>query len=383
MVKANVVILMTRNDVEKIILSYIIKHFEDRYNVFNQLPADFFEGKNKKIYQCFIEMDNLDYGVLEVKSGIPAEYYIQLINDTVNLIFDDITIYINKLKNIYAEEKMKEIYNASGISNYQKMERMNKVLFEIEKSKQKSNFVKDKYYEYEKEFTESYDFRYSNVLHSSAGMMQTDLIVLAAKPKNGKTTLALNMTNDLLNQGYKVLFVTYEIDEPVIYHYLLGIEYRMTLGFMKNNPKQRITCSEDYNDRHGKRLMIKSDIALEEIDVLNKTYNFDFIIIDYDKFVQVDKSLSFQSEERRISYISKKCKEIAKENKNVVILLSQLNKEGNTKFATSKEEDASIVILLEKDGEALLKQTIKYNRHNPSGDTESRYINWSNKSISY
>jgi hypothetical protein len=63
--------------------------------------------------------------------------------------------------------------------------------------------------------------------------------------------------------------------------------------------------------------------------------------------------------------------------------LSQLNKEGNTKFATSKEEDASIVILLEKDGEALLKQTIKYNRHNPSGDTESRYINWSNKSISY
>ena len=374
---------MNRSEVEKIILAYIIEHFDERYKVFNRLPSDFMEGKHKKIYESFIEMDTLDYGILEAKSGIPSDYYIKLMTDTIKVIFEDIDIYINKLKNIYAEEKMNEIYNASGISNYQKMERMNKVLIEVEKSKQKNDFIKDKYDSYDKEFTESYDFRYSNVLHSQAGMMQTDLIILAAKPKNGKTTLALNMANDMLNQGYKILFVTYEIDEPIIYHHLLGIEYRMTMGFMKNNTAQRLANSEDYTKRHGDRLMIKSDVTLEEIDVLNKTHGFDFIFIDYDKFVQVDKSLKFQSEERRISYISKKCKDIAKSSKNVVVLLSQLNRDGSTKFATSKEEDASVVVMLEKEGEALLKQTIKYNRHNPSDDSESKYINWSNKAISY
>ena len=90
----------------------------------------------------------------------------------------------------------------------------------------------------------------------------------------------------------------------------------------------------------------------------------DFLFFDYDQLITTEKW--FESEERRVSYIAGQLKLLADELKIVVILLSQVNKEGRARWSAEKENSASAVLSIEKEPASnLVYVWIPLNRYGP------------------
>ena len=176
-----------------------------------------------------------------------------------------------------------------------------------------------------------------------------DLVLIEGDKKNGKTTFAMNMILRLL-QNNKVAIATYEIDAETVYIPLLARAYEQKETFTKDEVMQQVT---KFTEVLGDKLYIipakdtyMEDFATSIIDFV-KDKQLDFVFVDYDQLVKSKNT--FPTEERRVSAISRTMKALATEANCVTVLLSQVNKEGEARWSREKENDASVVIRLEKD----------------------------------
>ena len=175
-----------------------------------------------------------------------------------------------------------------------------------------------------------------------------DTIVLKGETGKGKTTVALNVAYDLLEQGMNVIYVTYEIERKEIIRDLA----RLAFAF---NGKVTLSILSDFIDTYGNQLTVLYGPSLPEIRAFvqrfkEKKGKVDLVIVDYDMWVDIPGH-RFETTERKVDAISKGLKSIAVDYRTSVLILSQVNKEGEAKWGRVKEEDASLVISLQAEGE--------------------------------
>ncbi|HHX70853.1 MAG TPA: replicative DNA helicase [Gallicola sp.] len=201
-----------------------------------------------------------------------------------------------------------------------------------------------------------------------SGLQKSDLILLAARPSMGKTTLALNMALSAALDGKNVAIFSLEMSKLQ-----LSQRFLSSLSLIDLQKVISGTLEEDDFEMLGNAIRIMentpiyvddtSSISLTELRSkcrrLSSKEGLDLILIDYLQLM-TDGSGRNENRQQEISNISRGLKGLAKELNCPVVALSQLSRavESRTdkrpmlsdmRESGAIEQDADIVMMLYRD----------------------------------
>jgi replicative DNA helicase len=234
------------------------------------------------------------------------------------------------------------------------------------------------------------------------GFQPSDLIILAARPSVGKTSLALNIAQHAsVREGKKVAVFSLEMSREQLALRLLsaesGINPRpLQSGFVDETDWSKI--AQVMNDMHGAPMWIDDSPALTVMELRTKARRLeaeqrglDLVIVDYLQLMQGTSQAREPNRVQEVSEISRGIKQLARELKVPVIALSQLSRGveqrgsaeprlSDLRESGSIEQDADVVIFLYRDGEQnadseveLLKAKIAKHRNGPIGEVPLQF----------
>ena len=172
------------------------------------------------------------------------------------------------------------------------------------------------------------------------GWQKSDLIIVAARPSMGKTTLALNIgENAAVRYGHTVAFFSLEMSKEQLGMKLMSSQ----TGVPLNNIKYGRMSESDWDKVNNLTPLINSNILIDEQGAITpfemktklrrlKHDNpaLSLVIVDYLQLMSGGKSFK-GNREQEISYISRSLKLMAKELNLPVIALSQLSRAVETR----------------------------------------------------
>jgi replicative DNA helicase len=203
------------------------------------------------------------------------------------------------------------------------------------------------------------------------GLHNTDMIVLAARPSMGKTSLAMNIVEHAaLGRGggkkHSVGVFSLEMSQEQLVRRMLYSKAGVPAwkDFFSDTDHGRLSSAAGHL---GKASIIVDDSAgLDVMDLrararrMKRIYGVDLIVIDYLQLLN-DKRRSRDGRQQETASISNSIKAMAKELKIPVLILSQLSRapeqggrEGNKprlsdlRDSGAIEQDADVVLLLQR-----------------------------------
>ena len=238
--------------------------------------------------------------------------------------------------------------------------------------------------------------------HLTSGLQKSDLVIIAARPGAGKTSLSLNIiSNAAVNEDLSVAMFSLEMTKEQLMLRLLSINSKVSFsamrsGYIRDDDLQRLF---DSAERYaGANIFIDDTPALTVLEIrakarrLKKDNRLDLIVVDY---LQLMKGGSRnETREREIAEISGALKALAKELDVPVIGISQLSRQTETRTdrrpqlsdlreSGAIEQDADVVLFIhrqdiyrknpeEKDGMAEL--IIGKQRNGPTGTVKLVFL---------
>ena len=151
------------------------------------------------------------------------------------------------------------------------------------------------------------------------GFRGGQMIVIAARPSVGKTGIALNMMQNMLNDGKSVAFFSLEMDKESITSRLASSKTEVPLqtilgGYMSNLAHGEVQAM--LKRIAGEKFFIDDtpSLTIEEVRhrarKLHRREGIDIVFIDYLQLIKASKG---ESREREISHISNSVKNMARE----------------------------------------------------------------------
>ncbi|MDR2703586.1 MAG: replicative DNA helicase [Cellulomonadaceae bacterium] len=201
------------------------------------------------------------------------------------------------------------------------------------------------------------------------GLQAGQMVVIAARPGLGKSTLALDFARSAsIRNGKSAVFFSLEMNRNEILQRLLSAESQVFLEKMRNGNLQSVDWDHITNVTgriSDAPLFIDDSPNLTMMEIrakarrIKQQHGLDLVIIDYLQLMTSGKS-RVESRQQEVSEFSRALKLLAKELDIPVIALSQLNRgpeqRGDKKPALSDlresgsiEQDADVVILLHRD----------------------------------
>lgn len=198
------------------------------------------------------------------------------------------------------------------------------------------------------------------------GFQQSDLIVLAARPSIGKTTLALNIADYVTLIGNKtVLFFSLEMNKlQIVERSISNIASILSTNLQTGQltPEEMARFSKYLETTQKDKLIIDDRSALYVQDMraltrkVQKEYGLSLVVIDHLGFVQG----MGENETLKLGNITRELKSMARDLGVPVLVLCQLNRgveqRNNKRPALSDlrqsgriEEDADLVLMLYRD----------------------------------
>ena len=235
-----------------------------------------------------------------------------------------------------------------------------------------------------------------------SGLNKSDLILLAARPGMGKTSMALNI---LLEAGKKsgknVAFFSLEMSREQLALRLISSECfvdnkKLVTGKLTEEDWEKVAVAADSLNRS--RIFIDDDSSVSVADISAKCRRMDnlgLVIIDYLQLMQSAGGRTYSGENRQqvVSDISRALKIMAKELDVPVLCLSQLSRANESRSdkrpmlsdlreSGAIEQDADIVLFLYRDdyynetseNHNLAECIIAKNRHGETGTVELQWL---------
>jgi replicative DNA helicase len=224
-----------------------------------------------------------------------------------------------------------------------------------------------------------------------SGMQNSDLIILAARPSLGKTSMALTIAfNAAMKDKVPVGIFSLEMSRDQITDRLISMASGVDLWKIRSNQKQ--FESDDYQMLHdGMSQLSQLPIFIEDSATLNilqirskarrlkSEYGLGLIIIDYLQLI-VPRNNRSDNVVQQVSEISRNLKALAKEINIPVLALSQLSRAveqrddrrprlSDLRESGSIEQDADVVMFIyRKDLEDIQTELmIAKHRNGPTG----------------
>jgi len=168
------------------------------------------------------------------------------------------------------------------------------------------------------------------------GLVAPDLFIIAARPGQGKTALALSITHyTSITHDVPCLWISLEMDGVQLVRRLASIETGISHEVLRNGKTtnaEYLTMQKAVENIGKSKIFIedKTSINIRDIrtraNLLKKKHNIGYIVIDYLQLM-TGLNRNSQNREQEISEISRGLKCLAKELEIPVIALSQLSRE--------------------------------------------------------
>lgn len=236
----------------------------------------------------------------------------------------------------------------------------------------------------------------------TSGLQDSDLIIIAARPGLGKTSLCLNIaTHAALDHGIAVGIFSLEMTKEQLMIRMLSNKAKVSFsnirsGYIKDEELEKLVHVADEFSRA--KIYIDDTPAITVLEIRAKARRqkrdkgLDFIIVDYLQLMRGTRRS--ESREREIAEISGSLKALAKELSVPVIAVSQLSRQtearsdrrpqlSDLRESGAIEQDADLVLFIhradayrknaeEKDGIAEL--IIGKQRNGPTGTVKLAFL---------
>jgi replicative DNA helicase len=202
----------------------------------------------------------------------------------------------------------------------------------------------------------------------TTGFNEGDLVIIAARPAMGKTSLVLNTALQNIQKDSGVIFFSLEMPAEQLMMRLLSAKTKIPLQNVRKgdlNDKQWSEVTSAFEDLNTKKLFV-DDSGSVNINQLrarvrkiagNTENNIKMVIIDY---LQLMQGTGTKARHEEVSEISRGLKLLAREMNVPIIALSQLNRGlenrpdkrpmlSDIRESGSIEQDADIIIFVYRD----------------------------------
>lgn len=255
---------------------------------------------------------------------------------------------------------------------------------------------------------------FSEFDYKTGGLRKADLIILGARPSQGKTAMALNIAHHAcVNCGFPTAIFSLEMSAHSIYERMLCSSAMAKMSEVRNGcfphnkwrdlTRELARLSEAplyIDDTPGitvTEIRMRSRRLANELEKQGKKLGL--IIVDYLQFIR--SSGRFESRQQEVSDISRMLKELARTLNLPVLALSQLNRRNEDKSrqdnrpqlsdlreSGSIEQDADVVALIHRDAYGKKKEEIEATpglankatliiakqRNGPTGDIDLTFL---------
>ncbi len=218
------------------------------------------------------------------------------------------------------------------------------------------------------------DTGFAELNKMTTGFGKGDLVILAARPAMGKTSLALNMVQNLLEQGKGVAFFSLEMPAEQLMMRLLSIKTSIYLQKLRvgdlnddewsrlNNAIEQMQQSKLFVDDQGSVNINQLRSRLRKLK--SKHPEIEMAVIDY---LQIMSGTGNKDRHLEVSEMSRGLKMLARELEMPIVALSQLNRGVESRHdkrpmlsdireSGSIEQDADIILFVYRDDVYLYKE---------------------------
>ena len=232
--------------------------------------------------------------------------------------------------------------------------------------------------------------------HKLAGFQKSDLIILAARPSMGKTSLALDIARQAAAHGTPVGIFSLEMSAQQIVDRMLAAEARVDSWKLRRG---KISADEEFGRiRDALDKLAKAPIFIDDKSSntvlkmravsrrLKSEHGLGLIIVDYLQLMTPTRN--FESMVHQITEISRSLKGLARELDVPVLALSQLSRAvearggrprlSDLRDSGSIEQDADVVMFIHRDDKInensnkpnVAEILIEKHRNGPTGKIE-------------
>ncbi len=416
-------------EAEKSVLGSVLLDKDALINVSGWLqPGHFYDDRHALIYQNILELfeHGLPIDLVTISDRLKKKKILVKVGGRAYLTelasFVPTSAHVEEYANIVKETATRRglISSASQITTLsfdetvdvsEVVDRSETLLFNVAQEGVRSNFVHVKEllkdaYERASHAKSSDDysgistgFRDMDVL--LGGFQKSDLVILAARPSVGKTSLALDMMRHAaLVEKKNVAFFSLEMSNMQIMDRLLGMQSGIPFWEIRTNKlnDEKIVKLANTMGELGDANIFIDDMAGQHINqVRTKSRRLaleqgvDIIFVDY---LQLMHGSSKESRTLEVSEVSQGLKNLAKELNVPVVALSQLSRAieqrqgrrpqlSDLRESGSIEQDADVVIFLDREEtwnpDTERKSTgdvfIAKHRNGPTGTVELAFVN--------
>lgn len=207
----------------------------------------------------------------------------------------------------------------------------------------------------------------------TSGLQRTDLILLAARPSMGKTSLGMNIGLNAAKRGYVVAVFSLEMGKKQLGMRLLALESgisssNLRSGWVEDDEWERVVAARDRIGEHS--IYIDDTVGAPVSSIKNKLRRLkaktgkavDLVIVDYLGLMGAEDDSSAHRENRNqeISQISSGLKGVARDFNVPVLALAQLSRAvesrqtkipqlSDLRDSGSLEQDADVVMFVYRD----------------------------------
>lgn len=259
---------------------------------------------------------------------------------------------------------------------------------------------------------------YVDIDKLTGGLQPADMIILAARPSMGKTSLAMNIAEYVAmgevsdHQPRAVAIFSLEMPREALVKRMLCSRAnlasdRLRKGMLSGDMHQRLVQAA--SDLQKAQILVDDSAGLEVVELrararrLKKQYDIQLIVVDYLQMLNFSQK-SNEGRQRETAAISSSLKAMAKELRIPIIVLSQLSRAPETRDKTavpklsdlrdsgSIEQDADVVMLLrrpckypqdpEAGDKALAIVDVAKHRNGPTGEIRLNFVDETTRFVS-
>lgn len=364
-------------------------------DVFPTLKAtDFYATAHKKIYQAMY--DNyakdvaIDYvtvsKVLETKGELEEVGGLGYITDLTNFVPSaaNYKYYVDIIKNdsilrqiIEASQKtINDAFNQADAGSV--LSSAEKAIFDISQTKSRSSLEHIKYgvnnvidlmekLAIDPNANSGVKTGFPTLDKMTNGFKSGELIIIAARPGIGKTTLAVNMAiNAALKYNKSVAMFDLEMDMMQVAQRFICATGRVPMDFVKGGTKEQTAWATIFETKkilENSNIYVDDTTTITPAEILSKCRRLkaqnglDMVIIDYLQLMKAEKQSKDGNRQQEVADLTRSIKLAARELGVPIILLSQLNRESEKRAdktpqlsdlreSGSIEQDADIVMFV-------------------------------------
>jgi len=207
------------------------------------------------------------------------------------------------------------------------------------------------------------------------GLQKSDLIILAARPSIGKTSLALNIASNVAMSGKSVLIFSLEMNAHLLGGRLLaskaGVDSKeIQTGEVMHEPDKLDRITEAMESLGSAKIHIDDNSGISIAEMKNKCRRLrgkeglDLVVVDYLQLMDFGgngrASARPENRQQEIATLSRMLKQLARDMECPVLVLSQLsraveNRAGkkpilaDLRESGAIEQDADVVLFIHKE----------------------------------